>query len=166
VNVSAPGHANATEQVTVGAHETTWLNITLTATAWSLNGHVYNSKTHGAIAGATVKLTLANATVLTKMTNDAGYYEMLDIEFGTYTVRAQMTGYESNETTLTVTTSLSKTQDFDLTPSGGGGGGGLSTAAIAAIGAVAALVVVGVLAWVLLNRRKVREPPKEPPATQ
>jgi hypothetical protein len=77
-----------------------------------------------------------------------------------------MTGYESNETTLTVTTSLSKTQDFDLTPSGGGGGGGLSTAAIAAIGAVAALVVVGVLAWVLLNRRKVREPPKEPPATQ
>jgi len=166
VNVSAPGHANATAQVTVAAHESTWLNITLTATAWSLNGHVYNSKTHGAIAGATVKLILANATVLTKMTNDAGYYEMLDIAFGTYTVRAQMIGYESNETTLTVTTSLSKTQDFDLTPSGGGGGGGLSTAAIAAIGAVAALVVVGVLAWVLLNRRKVREPPKEPPATQ
>jgi peptide/nickel transport system substrate-binding protein len=166
VNVSAPGHLNATAEVTVVAYETTWLNITLTATAWSLNGHVYDSKTRGAIAGATVKLFLANATVLTQMTNDAGYYEMLDIAFGTYTVRVQMAGYESNETTLTVTTSLSKTQDFDLTPSGGGGGGGLSTTAIAAIGAVAALVIAGVLAGVLLKRRRAGEPPKEPPTTQ
>jgi hypothetical protein len=94
-------------------------------------------------------------------TNATGYYEILHIPFGTYTVRASMTDYETNESTLTVSTPGTLVQDFDLTPSAHGGGGGLSTMAIVGIAAVV-IIIAGVAVFVLTKRRKSAQPPPAP----
>jgi hypothetical protein len=159
VNVSAEGHADGTSNATITTNSETWLNFTLTVTAWTLKGHVYDSSTAESIDGATVKLLLANESLSSTRTNSTGYYEILYIPFGTYTIRVSMSGYEVNETTLTVPEPETVVQDFELTPlSTDVGGGGLSALAIAGIVA-AVLVAAGVVVFVLLNRRKAAEPP-------
>jgi len=153
VNVSATGYGNATATVTIAAQNETWHNFTLAVTTWTLKGHVSDSKSHDPIAGVTITLLHGTASVGSVRTNDMGYYEILYIPFGTYTVRASMTGYDSNETELTVSTAGEHVQDFALVAVAGGGGGISNTVLIAA-GIVIVLVVVAIAAVMMLRKRK------------
>ena len=156
VNVSAVGYANATGTVTITAQTETWLNFSLIATTWTLKGHVYDSKSHGSIEGATISLYLGmllskNATFSIR-TNDTGYYEILYIPFGTYTVNASSTGYDDNETVLTISTAEVRVQDFNLVASAGGGA--ISNSLLISAGIGIAVVVVAVVAAMTLRKRK------------
>lgn len=166
VNVSATGYANATASATITAQSKTWLNLTLNATTWSLTVHIRDATNHESIAGATINLLQANVSIATMQTNATGYQEILNIPFGTYSVKASKTGYENNETELAVSTPGTQTLEIELTPeTGGGGGGGLSTAVTAGIAAALILVVVGIAALALMKRKKSGQPPEpvEPP---
>jgi hypothetical protein len=138
------------------------LNLTLTAKTWTLKGHVYDSSTSAALANAKVSLTAANSSEIMVITNATGSYELLLIPFGAYDVNVSLTGYETNETELNVTTSSVVTKDFRLTPVSDEGGGGISTMAMAGI-VIAVVAVVGVAAFVLLRRRKMSGPPPSSP---
>lgn len=163
VNCSAPGHDNGTGNVVVVAGQESWLNLTLTAKAWTLKGHVYDSSTMAALVNARISLTAVNASEIVAMTNATGYYEIILIPFGTYDVNVSMAGYEANDTELTVSTSGVVTRDFQLTPVSGGGGGGISTLAMAGIAIAVVAIVAGIAAFVLLRRRKNAEPPPSSP---
>lgn len=162
VNSSAPGHDNGTGNVVVVAGHESWLNLTLTAKTWTLKGHVYDSSTSAALANAKISLTAANSSEIMVITNATGSYELLLIPFGAYDVNVSLTGYETNETELNVTTSSVVTKDFRLTPVSEEGGGGISTMAMAGI-VIAVVAVVGVAAFVLLRRRKMSGPPPSSP---
>jgi peptide/nickel transport system substrate-binding protein len=162
VNVSATGYASAMGSATITAQEETWLNFTLAMITLTLKGHVYDADTHDSIAGATVNLLSANVSVSSVRTNATGYYEILHIPFGTYTVRASMTDYETNESTLTVSTPGMLVRDFELTPSAHGGGEGLSTMAIVGIAAVVIIIAGVAVVFVLTKRRKSAQPPPAP----
>jgi len=163
VNSSAPGHDNGTGNVVVVAGQVSWLNLTLTAKAWTLKGHVYDSSNMAALVSARISLTAVNATEIVAMTNATGYYEIILIPFGTYDVNVSRAGYEANETELTVSTSGVVTRDFQLTPVSGGGGGGISTIAMAGIAIAVVAIVAGIAAFVLLRRRKNAESPPSSP---
>lgn len=162
VNVSAAGYANATDNATIAAQSETWMNFTLVLITWTLTGHVYDADTGDSIAGATIKLLSANVSVSSIHTNATGYYEILNIQFGTYTVRASMTGYDTNETTLTVSAPGTIVRDFELAPSAvEDEGGGLSAIAIAGI-AAAVIIIIGIAAFALMKRKKSEQPPPAP----
>jgi len=72
VNFSAPGHDNGTGNVIVVAGHESWLNVTLTAKTWTLNGHVYDSSTSAALSNARISLTAGNASEIIAVTNIAG----------------------------------------------------------------------------------------------
>ena len=164
VNFSAPGHDNGTGNVIVVAGHESWLNVTLTAKTWTLNGHVYDSSTSAALSNARISLTAGNASEIIAVTNSAGYYEILFIPFGTYAVNVSLTGYETSETEFNVSTASVVTKDFNLNPlSQGGGGGGISMAVVAGIAIAVIAVVAVVAALVLLKRRKMTGPPPSSP---
>ena len=79
-----------------------------------------------------------------------------------YTVRASMTGYDTNETTLTVSAPGTIVRDFELAPSAvEDEGGGLSAIAIAGI-AAAVIIIIGIAAFALMKRKKSEQPPPAP----
>lgn len=153
VNVSATGYADATASVTITAQRETWHNFTLAVITWTLKGHVTDSESGDAIAGANVSLLSGSLSVSSVRTNDTGYYEILYIPFGTYTVNASMAGYNSNETELTVSAAGEHVQDFALVATAGGGGGISNTLLIAA-GVVVVVVVVAIVAAMMMKKRK------------
>jgi len=161
VNVSATGYGNASASVTIASKTETWHTFTLAVTTWTLKGHVTDSTSGDAIAGANVSLLSGSASINSVLTNDTGYYEILYIPFGTYTVRASMTGYESNETQLTVSAAGEHVHDFALVASADGGGGISNTALIAA-GIVIVVVVVAVAAVMMMRKRKAGGTEKAP----
>lgn len=164
VNFSAPGHDNGTGNVIVVAGHESWLNVTLTAKTWTLNGHVNDSSTSAALSNARISLTAGNASEIIAVTNNAGYYEILFIPFGTYAVNVSLTGYETSETEFNVSTASVVTKDFNLNPvSQGGGGGGISMAIVAGIAIAVIAVVAVVAALLLLKRRKMTGPPPSSP---
>ena len=152
VNVSATGYANATGSATIVAQKETVHDFVLTATTWTLKGHVRDAKSSNPIVGATVNLLRANVLIDSMRTNDTGYYEILYIPFGTYTVSASMTGYESDEVELTASITGEHVQDFSLQTTAGGGG--ISNTAVIAAILVIAVVVVAVAALMMLRKRK------------
>lgn len=163
VNVSAAGYGSATGSATITVQSETLLNFTLIAIAWTLNGHVYDASTGDSIAGATVNLLSANVSVASIRTNATGYYEILQIPFGTYTVRVSITGYESNETTLTISAPGTYVEDFELIPSADIEDKGLSTAAIGGIVVVTIVAVAAAAAYALRKRKKEPAPPPQEP---
>jgi peptide/nickel transport system substrate-binding protein len=164
VNVSAPGHDNGTGAVVIVAGQETWLNFTLAASAWTLKGHVYDSSTSAALVNAKVSLSASNDEEMVALTNATGYYEIILIPFGTCDVNVSKTGYETNETELSISTSGVVTRDFQLTPvSGDGGGGGISTIAMVGIAVAVIAIIAGVAAFILLKRRKTTGPPPGSP---
>lgn len=152
VNVSRTGFSAESEEVTVAADETVWLNFTLSATAGDVVGHVYDQVTGDPIEDSTVTMVVGDDTKTFK-TNETGYFEFNDVPAGTYNLSAIMTGYLTGSKTVTVVAGETTTTSISLEPEAEDDAGGLSTAAIAAI-ALAAAVVAGAAAMVMLRRRK------------
>ncbi len=163
VNVTKSGFTSASEEVTVVADRTLWLNLTLTATAGDVKGNVIDSATGLPIEHAVVETTIAGE-VKTYTTNAEGYFEFIVVPAGDYTLTAMKSGYEENSTTVSVVAGETTSAEIQMTVKSAGG---LSTAAIAAIAAVVALIAA-VAAYSLFKRRKGDSPPStgedaEPP---
>lgn len=154
VNVTKAGFTNDSEEVTVVVNVTTWQNFTLTATAGDVKGHVVDADTGVGIEDSVVKIT-GTGVDQSFTTNETGYFEFNVIPEGTYTITATKGGYKENSTTVTVVSGETVTVDISLEEKPAGG---LSTAALAAIGAIAVIALAAV-AFHLLKRKKGEGPP-------
>ncbi len=80
----------------------------------SIEGTVRNARTEQRLEGARVTV---QGTNLTATTNDNGYYRIDNVPVGTYTVRAQVIGYNALQArNARVTAGIPLTVDFDLLP--------------------------------------------------
>lgn len=78
----------------------------------SIKGHVTNAETNAALAG--VAIITAPVTNNLIVTNNEGYYEILNINGATYGVTAQIAGYNT-ETKTAIIDGNAVTLDFSLT---------------------------------------------------
>jgi hypothetical protein len=83
----------------------------------TLEGTVTDSSTGDPIAGALVNASGGGSDT----TDGSGFYQILNIPVGTYSVTASATGYNSSTVNgVVVNAGATTTQNFSLTPSGGG----------------------------------------------
>jgi hypothetical protein len=105
-------------------------------TPGSITGHVTDSSTGAAIAGATVSYSGGSTT-----TDSGGSYTFSNVPAGSYSVTASQTGYVSQTASVTVTAASASTLNFQLSPAPTTGamsgrvtnistGGGLSAATV------------------------------------
>jgi acid phosphatase len=113
VTASQTGYTSKTSTVTVTAGATATLNFQLTATpptTGNITGHVTDSSSGAAIAGATVSFS-GGSTV----TDAVGSYTLSNVPAGARSVTASQTGYTSLTNTVTVIAGSTAMLDFQLT---------------------------------------------------
>ncbi|UCE81289.1 MAG: carboxypeptidase regulatory-like domain-containing protein [Methanobacteriota archaeon] len=148
VTVEKDGYSNDTDEVTIVANETVWLNFTLTATAGSIKGYVYDLETDDPISDATVTIGVGKEFFST----ETGYFEFLNLDSGTYNVTASKSGYDSNTTNATVV--AGETTDIVIYLELKESSGGLSTTAMAIIGVILVIIAAATVAMLMERRKK------------
>jgi uncharacterized membrane protein len=157
INVTASGYENASGGVTVETLAVAWLNFTLTATAGSMSVNVTDAADSNPIDGAEITVSSGSFTK-TVYANDQGYYELVGLEPGSYTIHVSADEYEDNSTTAEVLAGETAKVSVELVPSTDTDGAGTNTLALAAgIGAAAAVAAVAV-ALMLKKRRGPKSP--------
>lgn len=154
VNVTKAGYSKASENVTVIANATTWQNFSLVAVAGKIVGYVTDSESGTAIDNVTVTMT-APGEEKSYTTGTTGYFEFNLAPIGDCTVTASKSGYKTNSTCVEVVGGETANVEIQLEKDESTG---LSTAVMAAIGILAA-IIVGVAAMLLRKRRKKDEAP-------
>jgi 5-hydroxyisourate hydrolase-like protein (transthyretin family) len=162
-DATADGYSSDSGEATVEVDKTSWLNFTLMPTTGSLTGHISDVVTGAPMASATVALTGETMNV-SIMTNTEGYYEILQMTPGTYTLKVNYPNYVENETSVVIVAGETIVVDMTLTPESSDDSSGSGSNSLIIAGAViAAAVVAGVAAMMLLKRKK---EPAPPPPTQ
>ena len=110
VKAQLAGYNDATQSVTVAAGETKNVNITLTPAGGGGKGHIQVNTTP---TGANIYINDAYAG------KSPGSFE---VSAGSYTVKAQLSGYNDATQSVTVAAGETKNVNITLTASGGGGG--------------------------------------------
>ena len=87
----------------------------------SISGHVSDSSSGAALAGATVSYNGGSTT-----TDNNGAYSFSNVPAGSYTLTASASGYSSQSSSTTVNSGAASTLDFQLTPSAPGGNGAIT----------------------------------------
>lgn len=87
----------------------------------SITGHVIDSSTGAAIAGAAVSYSGGSTT-----TDNNGAYSFSNVPAGSYTLTASASGYSSQSSSTTVNSGAVSTLEFQLTPSSTGGNGAIT----------------------------------------
>jgi len=113
VMASQVGFISQTNSVTVSSGATSTLNFQLSPapTPGAITGHVTNSATGAAIAGATVTFSGGSAT-----TDSNGAYSFTNVAPGTYSLTASQTGFTSQTGSVNVSSGTTSTLDFQLSP--------------------------------------------------
>lgn len=118
VNVTAAGFVPSPDtNIFLDAEEEEVLNFTLTSVGAStagISGLVVDSLGQP-IAGARVAITGGPITGRADTTDVTGFYELLDLPAGTYTLRATATGFNSQTRTVAVAVDTTVQLDFTLT---------------------------------------------------
>jgi hypothetical protein len=81
----------------------------------TITGSVVDSVSMSPVSAATVTDSVGSTT-----TDSSGAYTLINVVVGTYTVTASASGYASQSEPVTVSTGVTVTQDFSLTPLFGG----------------------------------------------
>ncbi|UCE45437.1 MAG: carboxypeptidase regulatory-like domain-containing protein [Methanobacteriota archaeon] len=152
VTAEKTGYSNDTGEISMIADETMWLNLTLNATTGNIKGTVIDLETDEPISGAMVKVTVGDNTKQFTST-DTGYFELMNLPAGIYSISATKNGYVANSTNVTVVAGESASAVIYLEPVAEEESAGLSPAAIAAIGIVLA-ILAAIVAMVLMKRRR------------
>ena len=153
VTASASLYQNATVAgVSVVKDGVAYVNFTLAVNRGWIAGAV-SSTAGGPLEGAVILLYASNGRQSTAATGADGSYN-LSVQPGTYAVSASATGYVSqNRTGQTVTLGQTTREDFQLTPSAASGLT-LSAIELIGLGGAAAVILVGVGAFLVVRRRK------------
>lgn len=118
-----------------------------------------------AISGATITVYIHGLpTVVTSTsTNGTGWYKVINLDPGTYDIKANKNGYNDNTVTeKSITAGQNTTVNFVLTGGGDGGGdgggsettGGVSIALIGGIILIVVLVVIGIIIFLMRKRKE------------
>ena len=83
-----------------------------TSTTGTITGHVTNSSTAAALAGATVSYSGGSTT-----TDSSGNYTLSNVPAGSVSVTASLTGFASQTSSVTVSSGATSTLNFSLAPS-------------------------------------------------
>jgi peptide/nickel transport system substrate-binding protein len=151
--------------IAVTANNTTTVDFQLDPLRGWIAGTV-TSSTGGDLAGVTI--TAVGARTYTATTNATGRYN-LTVAPGTYSVSARLEGY-GNQTTsgVSVTNGATTTVNFVLVSTAPAPG--LNPLVVAGIGLAVLLVVLALVAWLIIRKRRKAEeiqgppmPPQSPP---
>lgn len=162
VNASKTGFLPQEEDAAVVDQMVTWQNFTLTPTAGSVEGHVYDATTSAPISGASVKVV---DTTNLALTNATGYYSFSGLESGTYELNVSITGYDAVQVSFEISAGETTVKDVNLQQedTGDTGGGGLGTLALATLGIIGAIIVAAVVLMVMKKRKSSEPPPPDVP---
>jgi peptide/nickel transport system substrate-binding protein len=162
VNASKTGFLPQEEDAAVVDQMVTWQNFTLTPTAGSVEGHVYDATTSAPISGASVKVV---DTTNLALTNATGYYSFSGLESGTYELNVSITGYDAVQVSFEISAGETTVKDVNLQQedTGDTGGGGLGTLALATLGIIGAIIVAAVVLMVIKKRKSSEPPPPDVP---
>jgi len=161
VNVSKTGFLSQEEDVEVVNQTVTWQNFTLTPTAGSVEGHVYDAATSAPLSGASVKVV---DTTKLALTNATGYFTFSCLEAGTYELNVSMTGYDAVQASFEISAGETTVKDINLQQEDtGGGGGGLGTLALATLGIIGAVIVAAAVLMVMKKKKSSEPPPPDAP---
>lgn len=154
VNVTATGYGNESANVTVEMGVETLHNFTLVRTTGGIQGRICDSVTGEGVGSASVEIVIG-ATTKMKLTNETGWYVVLELPVGTGSVTVTMTGYVTNTTEATIAPGETVTLDVLLKPDTEDvSDGGISATTVAAIAAVMAVAAVAVVAMLMMKKRK------------
>jgi hypothetical protein len=104
VTISAPGHATQTVPIALGSSGLAQgVNATLPSTLAKISGTVAGSDAPGGLANATITVTDGLTTrTATSATVPTGFYSVVALNPGSYTVTMSAAGYKSKTTLITI----------------------------------------------------------------
>ena len=89
----------------------------------TLTGRIQGTVTDAETAQPIASATVVQGTSLQASTDATGHYAIANVSAGSYVVVATASGYQPQNTSVTVSASTSSTVNFSLTPIPGDGGG-------------------------------------------